>query len=194
MTADRLNLKDVRALVVDGDQFGATLTIQMLHGLGLDTVHLATSGAAAQEQLAESDYELCICESDLPDMHAASLLRWIRRLSTSQRFLPVLVMTGYSELRNVAALRDAGAHLVVRKPASPKILYDRITWVSRPVRDFVETPSYVGPDRRFRNIGPPGGVPRRATDLSIEVGEAAGPNMSQDEIDSLIRPMKILAG
>lgn len=52
---------------------------------------------------------------------------------------------------------------------------------------------FVGPDRRFHNIGPPGGVPRRTGDLSIEVGAASGPNMSQDEIDSLMRPMKIMA-
>ena len=40
---------------------------------------------------------------------------------------------------------------------------------------------------------PPGVVGRRATDLSIEIGAATEPNMSQDEIDSLIKPMRVMA-
>ncbi len=40
---------------------------------------------------------------------------------------------------------------------------------------------------------PPGVVGRRATDLSIEIGAATEPNMSQDEIDSLIKPMLVMA-
>ena len=151
------------------------------------------SSEAAREQLGEAEYQLCLIEADLPDMAAPDLLKWIRRQPGEVRFLPVLAMTGYGDLQNVTAMRDAGAHLVIKKPASPHALYERIAWVCRPTRDFIETPSYVGPDRRFHNIGPPGGVPRRTGDLSIEVGAASGPNMSQDEIDSLMRPMKIMA-
>jgi hypothetical protein len=36
-------------------------------------------------------------------------------------------------------------------------------------------------------------VGRRVTDLSIEIGMATEPNLSQDEIDSLIKPMKVMA-
>lgn len=193
MTRKRLNFRQMRALVVDGDAFGVTLTVQMLHGLGLEMVRAANGAKAAQEQLGDAPYDLCICDSDLPDMTGADLVKWIRRLPGNGRFVSILVATGYSDMRNVTALRDAGAHLVVRKPLSPQVLYDRIAWVSRPARQFIESPSYVGPDRRFRNIGPPGGIPRRATDLSTDLGQAEGPNMSQDEIDNLMQPMRIVA-
>ncbi len=193
MTRARMNLREVRALVVDGDPFAVTLLVQMLHGLGLDSVKVEGTAAGAQKALEGGDYELCICEADLPDMKGPDLMRWIRRLPTQTRFLPTLVLTGYSDIRNVTAFRDAGAHLVMRKPASPQALYDRIAWASKPPRDFIECESYVGPDRRFRSIGPPGGVPRRATDLSTELGAASEPNMSQDEIDSLMRPTRIVA-
>ncbi len=190
---ERMNLKEVRALVVDADQFGATVLVQMLHGLGLDSIKVEASAAGARRELESSDYELLICEADLPDMKGPDLVRWIRRLPSQTRFLPTLVLTGYSDFRNVVAFRDAGAHFVVRKPASPQALFDRIAWVSRPSRSFIECESYVGPDRRFRSMGPPGGVPRRATDLSTELGDASEPNMSQDEIDNLMRPTRILA-
>lgn len=192
MTRDRMNLKGVRTLLVDADAFGASLMTQMLHGLGLDNLEIASSGGEAQKHVEAGAHDLCLCDADLPDMPAPALVQWVRRLPTQARFLPMLVLTGYSGFRNVTAFRDAGAHLVMKKPASPQALYDRIAWVARPPRAFVECESYVGPDRRFRSVGPPGGVPRRATDLSSEIGAATEPNLSQDEIDSLMRPMRIV--
>ena len=70
-------------------------------------------------------------------------------------------------------------------------MYDRVVWAVSNGRKFVETSTYIGPDRRFRNIGPPDGVGRRSTDLSVAVGEASEPNLSQGEIDSFMTPMKI---
>lgn len=92
-----------------------------------------------------------------------------------------------------AKARDCGANVVIRKPVSPQILFDRLAWVSRVQRPFIECESYIGPDRRFKSIGPPGGVGRRSTDLSADVGTAKEPNMSQDEIDMLFKPAKIAA-
>jgi CheY-like chemotaxis protein len=191
--SERMNLAGVQALVVDSDKFGVGILVQMLHGFGMGGVKVAETGQEARREIENKDYELCITEARLPDMPGAELVRWIRRLPTQKRFLPMLVLTGYSDFGNVTAIRDAGANLVMKKPASPQGLFDRLAWVSRPPRDFIECDSYVGPDRRFKFIGPPGGVPRRATDLSTELGAANEPNMSQDEIDSLIRPTRIMA-
>lgn len=186
-----MNLKEVRALIVDSDHFGVTLLVQMLHGLGMERIKIAHTVADAQKQLENADYDLCICEAELPDMPGTELVKWLRRLPTQKRFMPALVLTGYSGFRNVTAFRDAGANLVMCKPASPQTLYDRIAWMSESGRAFIECETYVGPDRRFKSVGPPGGVPRRATDLSTEVGAAIEPNLSQDEIDSLMRPTRI---
>jgi hypothetical protein len=71
------------------------------------------------------------------------------------------------------------------------VLYGRIVWAVSNSRKFVESATYIGPDRRFRNLGPPDGVGRRSTDLSTSVGEASEPNLSQNEIDSFMTPMMI---
>ncbi len=193
MTRDKMKLCDIRTLIVDNDRFGVTLLVQMLHGLGLDTIKIVDTGAAAQAQLGNADFELCICDGDLSDMTAAEFLRWLRRRTTPARFTPVMVMTAYSDFRSVTSFRDAGAHIVVKKPPSPQVLYDRIAWLAQPGRPFVEAEGYVGPDRRFKSIGPPEGIGRRATDLSAEVGQATEPNLSQDEIDCMVKPMKVFA-
>lgn len=193
MTSDRLRLDGIRTLVVDNDPAGSTLLLEMLRGMGFTTLRQAETAKAAETAIEQDEYDLCICDAALPDASGAEFVRAIRIKPAPLRFLPILAMTGYAAFDQVLALRDAGAHLVMKKPASPQGLYDRIAWVAQPRRGFVESETYVGPDRRFRSLGPPGGVGRRATDLSIELGAATEPNMSQDEIDCLIKPMKVMA-
>jgi CheY-like chemotaxis protein len=193
MTPDRLRLDGIRTLVADGDPAGGALLLEMLRGLGFTSVKLAETAKAAQAALEQDGYDLCLCDAALPDAGGADLIRAVRAAPAPLRFLPILAMTGYAAEAQVLALRDAGAHLVMKKPLSPQSLYDRLAWVAQPRRAFIESPAYVGPDRRFRCLGPPGGIGRRATDLSIEIGAATEPNLSQDEIDSLIKPMKVMA-
>ena len=189
----KMKLSDVTAIIIDDDRFAVTLLTQMLRGLGLETPTVVENGAAAQALLETNCYDLCICEAELTDMSGASLIKWIRRLQTPTRYMPIVVLTGHSFMKNVLTVRDSGANLVVKKPASPQILYDHIEWSAKHSRPFVETDNYVGPDRRFKSIGPPGGVGRRETDLSSEIGDAVEPNMSQSEIDAMVKPTKVFS-
>ena len=191
MSGEKLKLTHVTSLIIDNDRFAVTVLTQILRGLGLETPVIVETGAEAQTLLEKGGYDLCFCEARLSDMTGLELIKWIRALKTPARFMPILVMSEYSQRNGVIAARDAGAHLVIRKPASPQVLYDHIAWAAKPPRPFVETDTYVGPDRRFKSIGPPGGVGRRATDLSADIGEAVEPNMSQAEIDALVKPTKM---
>ena len=119
MTAARLRLDDVNTLLVDGDAFQLNLLADMLRGLGLTRITLAETGAEAQDHFQQDSFDLCICESRLPDLGGAELVRWVRRLPPPARFVPLLVVTGYSEFRDVTSLRDAGAHLVLHHSVSP---------------------------------------------------------------------------
>lgn len=193
MIAERLRLDGIRTLVVDGDPAGGLLLLEILRGLGFTALKLVETAKAAEAALEQDGYDLCLCDAALPDANGADFVRAVRTRPAPLRFLPIMAMTGYAAFDQVLALRDAGAHLVMKKPASPQGLYDRLAWVAQPKRGFVESETYVGPDRRFRSLGPPGGIGRRATDLSIEIGMATEPNMSQDEIDCLIKPMKVMA-
>jgi len=191
MTLDKMKLSGVTALIVDSDAFAVDLLTQMLRGLGLNTPKVVDSAAAAKAAMSLNTYDLCICEAELSDCSGAELIKWIRAQKAPLKYLPVLVATGYSYLHNITALRDAGAHLIVRKPLSGQMLYDRIAWLANPSRSFLETDMYTGLDRRFRSMGPPDGDGRRDTDLSGDIGEATEPNLSQAEIDAMMRPTKV---
>nr|WP_279590147.1 response regulator [Rhizomicrobium palustre] len=179
-------------MVIDSDQYSTSILGQILRGFGLSRHHIVDTSEEGRTRLNAAHFDLLICDAILPDSHATELIKWMRRqASLNIKYMPVVVLTGYTQYTNVVNLRDAGANIVVRKPVSPNVLFDHIAWSARTERPFIETDNYIGPDRRFKNTGPPDGAGRRKTDLTLEIGEAKEPNMSQEEIDSLLRPTKV---
>ena len=187
-----LDLSQMSVLVVDSDHYAQEMLNQIMRGFGLREHLAAESGEAAKNILGRHKFELAIVEGILPDMLGADLVKWMRQHSDATvRYLPIIVLTGLTTKRNVEMSRDCGANTIVCKPISSSVLFDHIVWSAASDRSFVETTSYVGPDRRFRSLGPPEGVGRRSTDLSPEIGNASEPNLLQSEIDSLIKPVKM---
>jgi CheY-like chemotaxis protein len=166
----RLNLKSIAAMIVDRDPFTRGLVAQMLRGFGVTTILIADTGVEARDVLTGHCPDIIFVEGALTDMAAGDLIGGIRRhANKSLRFIPVVVLSGYTQLRLISSARDAGAHLVVRKPLSPQTLFDRLIWVAKFDRPFIETPNYVGPDRRFHAVPPPDGVMKREGDESQSV-------------------------
>jgi DNA-binding response OmpR family regulator len=178
----RLNLKGVQALLLDSDQFSRGLITSMLRGFGMDAPVLGQSGADAMAYLSTNPVDLCIVEAMLPDMSGAELIRWLRRPEMEKaRFVPVVVLTSYAQLRLVSAARDGGANIIVRKPVSPQGLFDRITWIARVQRPFIDAENYSGPDRRFQSVDPPDGVWKRGDDAN------RGKEASTPRVDKLVQ-------
>jgi two-component system, chemotaxis family, chemotaxis protein CheY len=192
MSASQLNLSWVSALLVDPDAHSAKLLSRMLEGFGLKKYKVVESVEAALQSLESEPPDIVFCESRLASNSCADLILTVRKMADKAlRVIPIVVFTGYTERTMVETARDSGANLVMKKPIEATAMYDRLAWVAKGTRGFVEAATYVGPDRRFKNAGLPNGVGRRATDLGGEVGTQVETNMSQDEIDNLIKPMKI---
>jgi hypothetical protein len=103
----------------------------------------------------------------------------------------MVIITGHTPQSQVTVARDCGVNFVVAKPLVPAVLLQRFHWIARERRKFVECAAYVGPDRRFKRQGPPPDIEgRRHDDLKGDVSLASEPNLSQDQIDSLMRPTK----
>lgn len=189
---EKISLAQVTALVVDSDQYSTAIVGQILRGFGLTNHKIVEDGERAKQSLMHSHHDLMICEAMLQDMPASDLVRWTRQLPDLQvKRISIVVMTGETQASTIIAVRDSGANSIIRKPVAPNVLFDHIMRSVKSERPFIETDTYIGPCRRFKNLGPPGGVGRRKTDLSLEVGAASQPNMSQEEIDALLRPTKL---
>jgi DNA-binding response OmpR family regulator len=169
MAEVNLNLGGVKALIVDDDTYSVSLLASILRGFDLRAQTVVPSCEQAKKLLRESYFDVCIFNANLSGEHGTELVRWIRRRSGDLvRFAPVIVVTGYAKSDAVFDARDSGANIVLKRPVSPQSIYDRIDWVTRHERAFIECDNYVGPDRRHKSLGPPNGKERRVRNLVPE--------------------------
>ncbi len=191
--AARINLRGTSILVFDGNSQALDVMRQILHGFGVRALHLCDLADEARRIIAQKQLELIILDPLSANEDGFEFIRGIRRdETTDNRTAPIIAAIGHQTISNVRNARDAGANFVVAKPLSPEILLQRIEWVARENRQFIVAPNYAGPDRRFKNEGPPPGTDgRRVDDLPIDVPSAAEPNMGQNEIDAMFKPRKI---
>jgi CheY-like chemotaxis protein len=169
MSQSRLNLKNITALLADRDPFTRGLIAQMLRGFGIDNLLIASNGAEAKELVLANRTDILFLEGALPDMNTGEFIAWIRRQASNPvRFVPIIVLSGYTQLKMIASARDGGAHTVVRKPVAPQTLFDRICWAANFSRPFLESPRYIGPDRRFHEVPPPDEKLKRETDAKMQ--------------------------
>ena len=85
----------------------------------------------------------------MPIFDGLELAQMIRQPgTTSNPFVPIIMLTGHSEKNHVMAARDAGITEFMVKPISATALYHRILNVVVNPRPFIKTADYFGPDRR----------------------------------------------
>jgi two-component system, chemotaxis family, chemotaxis protein CheY len=191
MARFNINLRDLVILVADPSSYMSMLIHSMLRGFGSNKVLEARSSTNVLQVLTNQKIDILICDSRLPPHGGLPLTRAIRRKQdNANRTIPILVMTSDGRETTVKLARDAGANMVIAKPMSPGSLYDRLAWIAFNPRQFVDTPTYFGPDRRFKIEGYPGGVGRRKGDKAVEIGEEAGPALAQGDIDSLFSAVR----
>jgi|SRR5579862_7005078 len=185
MAERTINLRDLSILIADPSPYVRTLVHGMLRGFGAGKMIDAKDAAEVMETLGKQRVDVLLCDGALPPDGGFALTRKIRRESaTEQRTMPILLMTSDPRETVVRQGRDAGANMVVAKPLAPGNLYDRLAWVAFNPRQYIDTASYFGPDRRFKNAGGPNGVGRRRSD-AIESVKKTGRAPAQDRVDKV---------
>lgn len=189
----RINLERATVLVLDDNGPSLDILSQVVSGFGVNQLHRAETVKEAQDLARTKTFDLIISDVQIPEVDGIEFINWLRREGPeTNRYVPVILVTGHTRTTDIFRTRDAGANFTVAKPITPKVLLERIFWVAREERAFIECDSYVGPDRRFKYEGPPVGMDgRRRDDLPAEVGNAQEANMSQDEINSLMKVAKV---
>lgn len=150
-----INLTAATTMVVDDSAFGLDLTCQALRGFGIRTSYTCQSAAEAMEILADQPIDLLVVDCEMPSVDGYELVRWLRRSTKANAMAPVIMTAAHIRRSKIAEARDCGANFVVTKPFSAATLLERIVWVARDVRPFLEVGDYFGPDRRIRDEGPP---------------------------------------
>lgn len=189
----KVDLTRARALLFDDNQVHLNLLSNVLTSFDLRRQTKVQNFRDAKAAAGGAEFDLIIVEAAMAKGAGFDFIRWLRREGPEfNRTTSVLVVTSGTRMDQVAKARDAGANFVLAKPITPPVLLQRIIWLGRDKRLFVEAASYCGPDRRFKAFGPPVGTKgRRHDDLNFKLGKASEPNMSQNEIDMLIKPQRV---
>jgi DNA-binding response OmpR family regulator len=157
----------------------------------------ANDAADAFAELTHFPADIIITDYHMQPLDGLDFVRLVRTGSDSPNpFVPIIMLSGHTEMKKIMEARDAGAHEYLAKPISARSLYARInSIISRP-REFIKTKTFFGPDRRRRAVSF-NGSDRRVADASAaapgaaaasapamaDAGEDAG--LSQDELDAL---------
>ncbi len=149
----RIDFNKIRFLVIDDNAHMRRILRTLLHGFGARDVYEAEDGAAGLEAFTHFVPDIVITDWAMPIFDGLELAQMIRQPGANANpFAPIIMLTGHSEKKRVAAARDAGITEFMAKPISAKALYQRILNVIANPRPFIRTKTYFGPDRR-RNSG-----------------------------------------
>ncbi len=115
-------MAEQRLLVVDDDNDICLLLSRFLEkrGYAVDTAGRKTAALAL---LKEHRFDLILCDHRLPDSDSLEMLMHFREAAPG---VPVIVITGYSDVRIAVELMRKGAHDYVVKPLYPDDIVLRI--------------------------------------------------------------------
>ncbi|HWS03547.1 MAG TPA: response regulator [Gammaproteobacteria bacterium] len=122
-------LDDLKVLVVDDSSTARKHIVRVLNNLGLENITTAENGRAAVELIEHNFFDLVVTDYNMPEMDGEMLTRHIREHS-SQRSIPVLMVTSEGDSSRLAAVQQAGVSGICDKP------FDAIT-VKQMIRNLL---------------------------------------------------------
>ena len=156
-----INLRDLLFVVADPNSYLCMIVHSMLRSFGANKVIEVRDSLGVVKALTGQKIDILLCDAKLPPHGGLKLTHAIRRNTNNEnRTVPILIMTGDTRATTIKTARDVGANMVAAKPMSPSSLYDRLAWIAFNPRQFIDTATYFGPDRR-RNVNPNYAGPER---------------------------------
>lgn len=139
-------------MIVDDNRNAAEIVKSVLASVGASQMDLATTAERAFSLLQSESFDLIIVDQNLgKGDEGIALVKRIRTDPASTNpYLPILMLTGYTEQRRVQAARDAGVTEFLSKPFTIVGLLRRMEALIHAPRPFVRSDTYFGPDRRRR--------------------------------------------
>ena len=146
-------LENISILVVDDNTFTRQLSVDILRCFGARDLDQADNGEDAKKHILSTKPDIVLTDWVMPPHNGIDLARWVRTGDGSpDPFLPIIMMTAYSDLERVAEARDAGVNEFLAKPMSPKNLMRRVQAVVEKPRSYIRNDGYFGPERRRREL------------------------------------------
>lgn len=140
---------DLKVLIVEDNQPMSDLVHSLLEALGVKHVYTARNGEQGYEKFQTHRPDIIIADWVMKPLDGIAFTKKIRTTKSSVNpFVPIILMTGFSEKKKVLIARDCGVTEFLVKPFSAQDLYKRLVQIIERPRQFVKTGEFFGPDRR----------------------------------------------
>lgn len=160
-----MSLRGVSSLILDDNAHMRGIMRAILVSFGVREIHEASDAAEAFEMMGNGGYDVAFVDFRLEGLDGLEFCRLVRKGADSPNpFLPIIMITAYSERSRVMEAVNAGVDEFLVKPIRAIDVASRLNAVVERRRPFVRSPTYFGPDRRRRADPRYRGPLRRATD------------------------------
>ena len=156
-------LSELEFLVAEDNEFARKIVRDILKALGARRPHFASNGIEAMDLARNFSVDIALIDWDMPLVDGIEFTKFIRHSEDSPNpFLPIIMMTAFTEHTKVIEARDKGVNEYLVKPFSAAQLLKRIQMAVEHPRPYVRTEHFFGPDRRRRVKSAYKGQERRA--------------------------------
>lgn len=119
-------MKTLRVLTVDDSKFNRELVIKTLrHTYPEIEIMEAADGRKAQTLIKNHDFDLILCDWEMPEMTGLALLEWVRQES-ELKDRPFIMVTSLDKKEHVVQALKAGVNDYITKPFSAEQLLSKV--------------------------------------------------------------------
>jgi two-component system, chemotaxis family, chemotaxis protein CheY len=145
-------LESISALILDDNANMRGLLRVLLSGFGMRRIEEASTVREAMGVLVGGDVDIAFVDFKLGGVSGLEFCRLVRMGPDSPNiYLPIIMVTAYSERRRVIDAVNAGVDEFLVKPVRSVDVANRVNSVVERRRPFVRSGEYFGPDRRRRD-------------------------------------------
>lgn len=163
-----IGFRDTKVLVIDDSRHMRLIVKSSLVQIGCKHVREADNAAAAFAEMRSFPADLIIVDYAMEPLDGLDFVRLVRTAKdSSSPTVPIIMLSGYTEIHRIMEARDAGVNEFLAKPVSVESLLTRMTSIARNPRQFIRSKNFVGPCRRRNDYGPPKGKSDRRAKEAI---------------------------
>lgn len=145
----RYAFENLRVLTLDDNKNMTHIVSTILRALGLTQIHESNDPNEAFEEFKLNSPDLIIVDGHMQPVSGVEFVERVRTASDSPNpYVPILMLSGHTEVRYIKEARDAGINAFIAKPISATAFAKRLVYLLENPRPFVRTQKYFGPDRR----------------------------------------------
>lgn len=176
----------VRILVIEDNQPMLDICRTLLLTFGVGEVLTARNGEEGFKIACKENPDIIIADWMMEPTDGISMTRRVRKDSFSpNHYVPIILMTGFSEKKRVVQARDAGVTEFLVKPFTARDLYKRIAQIIERPRQFVRSEEFFGPDRRRKSDAVFSGPFKRESDVAAMAAQNIRKKEASLELDKL---------